>query len=223
MHMLLAGKIDLPCLLWGIFSSSLFFFFLAHWRYILPSPLPTPIRLNSCKTESISNHPPTTPQYLTTLSSQPAKNLPIPSNSITHPIPLLISPPPPPHHPLSSSLLPPPTPPPLSLLTPASTTLPNVHYPLVTSPFSQRKNVISLRGRERGVLCVRGRLVDFRKKTNQISINKYQLIGWGNDERIIHTQHDSVLSFEIVQESNFLFLHYYSSQFEFRIRCRLLR
>lgn len=59
----------------------------------------------------------------------------------------------------------------------------------------------------------------------QISINKYQLIGWGNDddERTIHTQHDSVLSFEIVQESNFLFLHYYSSEFGFRIRCRLLR
>lgn len=49
------------------------------------------------------------------------------------------------------------------------------------------------------------------------------MMGVNDDGKIIHTQHDSVLSFVIVQESNFLFLHYYSSWFGFRIRCLLLR
>lgn len=165
MHMLLA-KFDLPCSLGYISSSSFFFFFLAHWRDILPSDS---IRARQ-RASRIIHQPHLIPHNLT----QPAKTLPIPSNSITHPTPLLISPPPPHHHPLSSSLLLPPTPPPLSLslLIPSSTSPPNVHYPLVASPFSSRKNVISLRDRGRGVLCVRGRLVDFFIEiTISISIN----------------------------------------------------
>jgi len=110
MHMLLA---DVICLALG-YIFFLFLFLLPHSLEIhTPFPPPQFDSIHARQTASPIIHQPTTPYDHTTLPSQPAKNLPIPSNSITHPIPLLISPPPP-HHPSSSSSSP--------LLLPTTTT-----------------------------------------------------------------------------------------------------
>lgn len=59
-------------LLWGIFSSSFFFFFLTHWRYILPFPLPNSTQSMQDREllQSSTNHT-LRPYDLTTLPTQP--------------------------------------------------------------------------------------------------------------------------------------------------------